>query len=121
MLHLTPSCSDFDCTTSQAFFMKMLDINQATALPFAPQMVLPPVPLARSCVQPPAGLAGLAAALAKPTPRVPLASCASYGVQLPPQSFSAPSAVDDGSSFWSRSRYVVHRLSASKLVFPGRL
>ena len=97
MLYLTPSCSDFDRTTSQAFFKKTLD--QATGLPFVPQMMLPSVHLARSCVQPPAGLAGLAATLAKPVPRVPLASCASYGVRLPPQSFSAPSAVDEGSSF----------------------
>ena len=55
----------------------------------APVVMLPQVPL--SGVQPPAS--------AKPTPWVPLASQASCGVTLPPQSLNALSASDERDSF----------------------
>ena len=58
-------------------------------MPFAPVVMLPQVPL--SGVQPPAS--------AKPIPWVPLASQASYGVTLPPQSLSVLSAPDERDSF----------------------
>ena len=56
--------------------------------PLAPVVMLPQVPL--SDVQPPAS--------AKSTPWKPLASKASYGVTLPPQSLSALSASDERDS-----------------------
>ena len=57
-------------------------------MPLAPVVMLPQVHL--SGVQPPAS--------AKPIPGVPLASQASYGVTLPPQSLSALSALDERAS-----------------------
>ena len=71
---------------SQAFFFKTLGGKEAT--PLAPVAMLPQVPL--SGVQPPAS--------AKPIPWVPLASQASYGVTLPPQSLSALSALNERDS-----------------------
>ena len=68
---------------SQAFFFKTLGGKEAT--PLAPVVMLPQVPL--SGVQPPAS--------AKPTSWMPLASQASCGVTLPPQSLSALSASDE--------------------------
>ena len=58
-------------------------------MPFAPLVMLPQVPL--SGVQP--------LASAKPMPWVPLASQASYGVYLPPQSLTALSDLDERDSF----------------------
>ena len=75
---------------SQAFFFKALSGKEATPMPPAP--VVTQVPL--SGVQPPAS--------AKPIPWVPLASQASYGVTLPPQSLSALSALDERDSFLFR-------------------
>ena len=71
---------------SQAFFVKTLGGKEAT--PLAPVAMLPHVPL--SGVQPPAS--------AKPIPWVPLASQASYGVTLPPQSLSALSTSHESDS-----------------------
>ena len=71
---------------SQAFFFKTLGGKEAT--PLAPVVMLPQAPL--SGVQPPAS--------AKPIPWVPLASQASYGVTLLPQSLSALSASDERDS-----------------------
>ena len=71
---------------SQAFFFNTLGGKEAT--PLAPVVMLPQEPL--SGVQPPAS--------AKPIPWVPLASQASYGVTLPPQSLSALSALDERDS-----------------------
>ena len=73
----------------QAFFFKTLGGKGATPMPFASVVMLPQVPL--SGVQPPAS--------AKPIPLVPLASQASYGVTLPPQSLSALSASNERDSF----------------------
>ena len=75
-LNLCPSMS-------QAFFFKALSGKEATPMPPAPVVMLPQVPLFG--VQPPAS--------AKTMPWVPLASQASYGVTLPPQSLSAPSSL----------------------------
>eukprot|EP00891_Asterochloris_glomerata_P000057 jgi/Astpho2/57/Aster-04535 len=72
---------------SAAFFFKTLGGKEAT--PLAPVVMLPQVPL--SGVQPPAS--------AKLIAWVPLASQASYGVTLPPQSLSALSASDERDSF----------------------
>ena len=58
-------------------------------MPFAPVVMLPQVPL--SSVQSPAS--------AKPMPWVPLASQASYGVSLPPESLCALSVPDERDSF----------------------
>ena len=58
-------------------------------MPLAPVVMLPQVPL--PFFQPPAS--------AKPAPWVPLASQASYGVALPPQSLKALSALDERGSF----------------------
>ena len=90
------------------------------ALPLAPQLVLPQMTSARSHVQPQAGLAGLAAAVAKRMPGVPLASHASYGVLLPPQPFSAPSPFDEGSSF-SVKKQVCGPLTVSFQLSTDRL
>ena len=76
----------------QAFFFKTLSGKEAMPMPLAPMVMLPQVPL--SGVQPPAS--------AKPIPWVPLASQASYGVTLPPQSLSALSALDERDSFLFR-------------------
>ena len=73
----------------QAFFFKTLSGKEAMPMPLAPMVMLPQVPL--SGAQPPAS--------AKPIPWVPLASQASYGVTLPPQSLSALSALDERDSF----------------------
>eukprot|EP00891_Asterochloris_glomerata_P003258 jgi/Astpho2/3258/Aster-08025 len=73
-------------TNPTAFFFKALGGKEAT--PFAPVVMLPEVPL--SSVQPPAS--------AKPVPLVSLASQASYGVTLPPQSLSALSASNERDS-----------------------
>ena len=73
----------------QAFFFKTLGGKEAPPMPFAPVVMLPQVPL--SGVQPPAS--------AKHTPWVPLASQASCGITLPPQSLSALSALDKRDSF----------------------
>ena len=89
-----PRCCSHTCialnlcpSMSQAFFFKTLGGKEAT--PLAPVVMLPQVPL--SGVQPPAS--------AKPIPWVPLASQASYGITLPPQSLSALSASDERDSF----------------------
>ena len=78
-------------------------------MPPAPVVMLPQVPLFGA--QPPAS--------AKTMPWVPLASQASYGVTLPPQSLSAPSAPDERDSLLLekqvRSRWPFS-LSASVLV-----
>eukprot|EP00891_Asterochloris_glomerata_P005126 jgi/Astpho2/5126/Aster-06337 len=74
-------------TNPTAFFFKTLGGKEAT--PLAPVVMLPQVPL--SGVQPPAS--------AEPIPWVPLASQASDGVTLPPQSLSALSASDERDSF----------------------
>eukprot|EP00891_Asterochloris_glomerata_P001047 jgi/Astpho2/1047/Aster-07435 len=76
-------------TNPMAFFFKALSGKEATPMPPAPVVMLPQVPLFG--VQPPAS--------AKTMPWVPLASQASYGVTLPPQSLSAPSAPDERDSF----------------------
>ena len=83
-------------------------------MPFAPVVVLPQVPL--SSVQP--------AASAKPMPWVPLASQASYGVTLPPQSLSALSAPDERDSFLVEKQVcsqLPFSLSACVLVRSFRL
>ena len=87
-----PRCCSQTCialnlcpSLSQAFFFKTLGGKEATPMPFAPVVMLPQVPL--SGVQPPAS--------AKPTSWMPLASQASCGVTLPPQSLSALSASDE--------------------------
>ena len=67
-------------------------------MPLAPVVMLPQVPL--SSVQPPAS--------AKPIPWVPLASQASYGVTLPPQSLSALSALDERYSFLFENQVFSH-------------
>ncbi len=82
-LNLCPSMS-------QASFFKALSGKEATPMPSAPVVMMPQAPL--SSVQPPAS--------AKPMSWVPLASQASYGVTLPPQSLSALSAPDERDSFW---------------------
>eukprot|EP00891_Asterochloris_glomerata_P004214 jgi/Astpho2/4214/Aster-05178 len=69
-------------TNPTAFFFKTLGGKEATPLALV-------VPL--SSVQPPASV--------KPIPWLPLASQASYGVTLPPQSLSALSASDERDSF----------------------
>eukprot|EP00891_Asterochloris_glomerata_P004459 jgi/Astpho2/4459/Aster-00068 len=69
-------------TNPKVCFFKTLGGKEAT--PLAPVVMLPQVPL--SDVQPPAS--------AKPIPWVPLASQASYGITLPPQSLSVLSASD---------------------------
>eukprot|EP00891_Asterochloris_glomerata_P009612 jgi/Astpho2/9612/Aster-03884 len=69
-------------TNPTAFFLKTLGGKEAMPMPLAPVVMLPQVPL--SSIQPPAS--------AKPIPWVPLASQASYGVTLPPQSLSELSA-----------------------------
>ena len=86
----------------QAFFFKTLGGKEAMPMPLAPVEMLPQVPL--SSVQPPAS--------AIPIPRVPLASQASYGVTLPPQSLSALSALMRGTPLCSRSRCADNCLSA---------
>ena len=80
----------------QAFYFKTLGGKEAT--PFAPVVMLPQVPL--SSVQPPAS--------AKPVPLVPLASQASYGVTLPPQSLSALSASNERDSVLFEKQVCVH-------------
>ena len=92
-----PRCCNQACialnlcpSMSQAFLFKALSGQEATPMPSAPVAMLPQVPL--SGVQPPAS--------AKPMPLVPLASQASYGVTLPPQSLSVLSAPDERDSFW---------------------
>ena len=82
-----PRCRSQTCialnlcpSLSQVCFFKTLGGKEAT--PLAPVVMLPQVPL--SDVQPPAS--------AKPIPWVPLASQASYGITLPPQSLSVLSA-----------------------------
>ena len=80
-------------------------------MPFAPVVMLPQVPL--SGIQPPAP--------AKRMPWVPLASQASYGVALPPQSLSALSAPDERDSFMVEkqvSSQLLFNLSACVLVRP---
>ena len=92
---------------SQAFFFKTLGGKEAT--PFAPVVMLPQVPLSGG--QPPAS--------AKPIPWMPLASQASYGVTLPPQSLSALSASDErDSSLFEKQvcNQLPFSLSASVLV-----
>ena len=95
---------------SQAFFFKTLGGKEAT--PLAPVVMLPQVPL--SGVQPPAS--------AEPIPWVPLASQASDGVTLPPQSLSALSASDERDSFLlekqvcSRIAFQLERLSTGQTV-----
>ena len=97
---------------SQAFFFKTLGGKEAT--PLAPVVMLPQVPLPG--VQPPAS--------AKPIPWVPLASQASYGVTLPPQSLSALSASDERDSFLlekqvcSRIAFQLERLCTGQTVLP---
>ena len=92
-LNLCPSMS-------QAVFFKTLGGKEATPMPFAPVVMLPQAPL--SGVQPPAS--------AKPVPWVPLASQASYGVTLPPQSLEvhAVPAVSASSSSSSPSSRPLH-------------
>eukprot|EP00891_Asterochloris_glomerata_P003223 jgi/Astpho2/3223/Aster-05747 len=88
-------------TNPTALFFKTLGGNEVMPMPLAPVVMLPQVPL--SGVQPPAS--------PKPIPWVPLASQASYGVTLPPQSLSALSALDERDSFlfekqvWKLSRF----------------
>ena len=67
-------------------------------MPFTPVVMLPQVP--HSGVQPPAS--------AKPLPWVPLASQASYGVTLPPQSLNALSAPDERDSFLVEKQVCSH-------------
>eukprot|EP00891_Asterochloris_glomerata_P007249 jgi/Astpho2/7249/Aster-01557 len=71
-------------TDPTAFLSKTLGGKGATPMPFAPVVMLPQVPLSAS---------------AKPIPLVPLASQASYGVTLLPQSLSALSASNERDSF----------------------
>ena len=95
----------------QAFFFKL---GGKEATPSAPVVMLPQVP--PSGVQPPAS--------AKPIPWVPLASQASYGVTLPPQSLSALSAPDERDSFLVEKQVcsqLPFSLSACVLVRPFRL
>ena len=94
---------------SQAFFFKTLGGKEAR--PLAPVVMLPQVPL--SGVQPPAA--------AKAIPWVPLASQASYGITLPPQSLSVLSAADERDSFLAEKQVCSHlpfSLSACPLIRP---
>ena len=80
----------------------------------APVVMLPQVPF--SGVQPPVS--------AIPMPWVPLASQASYGVTLPPQSLSALSAPDERDSFLVEKQVcsqLPFSLKACVLVRPSRL
>ena len=80
----------------------------------APVVMLPQVPVS--------GLQPLASA--KPMPWVPLASQASYGITLPPQSLSALSALDERDSFLVEKQVcsqLPFSLSACVLVRPSRL
>ena len=79
------------CPSMSQAFSKTLSGKEATPMPmpFAPVVMLPQVPL--SSVQSPAS--------AKPMPWVPLASQASCGVTLPPESLSALSVPDERDSF----------------------
>ena len=102
-LNLCPSMS-------QAFFFKTLGGKEAMPMPFAPVVMLPQVPLSGVQLQ----------ASAKPIPWVPLASQASYGVTLPPQSLSTP---DERGSFLAEKQVcspLPFSLSACVLVkaFP---
>ena len=87
-----PRCMNQTCSAlnlcpsmSQAFFFKALSGNEAAPISSAPVVMLLQVPI--SGVQP--------LTSAKPMPWVPLASQASYGITLPPQSLSALSAPDE--------------------------
>ena len=80
-------------------------------MPFAPVVMLPQVPL--SGVQPQTA--------AKSIPWVPLASQASYGVTLPPQSLSVLSAADERDSFLAEKQVCSQwpfSLSACVLIRP---
>ena len=114
-----PRCCSQTCialnfcpSVSQAFFFKTLGGKEAT--PFAPVVMLPQVPL--SGVQPPAS--------AKPIPWVPLASQASSGVTLPPQSLSELSASSERDSFLferqvcSQSPFSLSACVLVRLYFP---
>ena len=115
-----PRCCSQTCialnlcpSISQALsFFKTLGRKEAT--PFAPVVMLPQVPL--SSVQPPAS--------AKPIPWVPLASQASHGVTLPPQSLSEMSASSERDSFlFGKTRvqsiaFQLERLCTGKTVLP---
>ena len=83
-------------------------------MPFAPVVMLPQVPL--SGVQSPAS--------AKAMPWVPLASQASYGVTLPPESLSALSVPDERDSFLVKKqvcKLLPFGFSACVLVRPKDL
>ena len=113
-----PRCCSHTCialnlcrSMLQAFFFKL---GGKEATPSAPVVMLPQVP--PSGVQPPAS--------AKPIPWVPLASQASYGVTLPPQSLSALSVPDERDSFLVEKQVCSQlrfSLSARVLVRPFRL
>ena len=82
--------------------------------PFAPMMMLPQAP--HSGVQPPA--------YAKSMLWVPLASQASYGITLPPQSLSVLSTLDERESFLVEKQVCSQfpsSLSACVLVTSGPL
>ena len=97
-----------------AFFFKALSGKEDAPTSSAPVVMLPQVPVS--------GLQPLASA--KPMPWVPLASQASYGITLPPQSLSALSALDERDSFLVEKQVcsqLPFSLSACVLVRPSRL